>query len=188
MKDIFVQNNATAILPTSSKETKRVSTVVQRIIPAAQAFCAVQVEKSKKDFSVTFGESFELALEGNSPMTTAKQLRIDSINEQMLAEQAIQGRWTAVVLDSPLHNAFVVAAFPKKVFVCRGLLDVCNPTDEELAVVLGHEVSHLLHFHTAEGMNQSAILYSAQLVLLALVDPIGITSIAWELMGWIMSR
>ena len=55
-----------------------------------------------------------------------------------------------------------------KVFVCRGLLAVCE-TDEELAVIMAHEAGHVQARHTAERLSMSRFptVLKSCLVLLA---------------------
>ena len=55
--------------------------------------------------------------------------------------------WAFHVVDSDEINAFVVPG--GKVFVNRGMIEFCK-TEDELAVILTHEVGHVIARHTAE--------------------------------------
>jgi predicted Zn-dependent protease len=84
--------------------------------------------------------------------------RIDQITERLVA-QAIAKRpdtadweWSVAVIDEPeTVNAWCMAG--GRMAVYTGLLEKLDPTDDELAQVLGHEISHALANHTAERMS-----------------------------------
>jgi predicted Zn-dependent protease len=84
--------------------------------------------------------------------------RVDQITERLVA-QAIKLRpdtadweWSVEIIDDPeLVNAWCMAG--GRMAVYTGLLDKLDPTDDELAQVLGHEISHALANHTAERMS-----------------------------------
>jgi len=59
--------------------------------------------------------------------------------------------WQVNVIESEEVNAFCMAG--GKMAVYTGLLDKLQPTDDELAQVMGHEISHALANHTAEKMS-----------------------------------
>ena len=60
-------------------------------------------------------------------------------------------QWQVNVIESEDVNAFCMAG--GKMAIYTGLLDKVNPTDDELAQVMGHEISHALANHTAEKMS-----------------------------------
>lgn len=76
-----------------------------------------------------------------------------------LVEQAVIMRpvtrnweWEVKVIDDPDQiNAWCMAG--GKMAVYTGLLEKVEPTDDELAQVMGHEISHALANHTAERMS-----------------------------------
>jgi len=60
--------------------------------------------------------------------------------------------WEVKVIDEPdTVNAWCMAG--GKMAVYTGLLNKLKPTDDELAQVMGHEISHALANHTAEQMS-----------------------------------
>ena len=184
----MLQNGAKGLLPPKSPETVRVTRVVHRLLPAAQMYCANAVESAKKDFAKDFGESFDAAMLSSSSASSRKQSAIERIAALKETHSGMLGSWRVVVLDSPLPNAFVTESFPRRVFVCRGLLEQVSPTDEELAMVVGHEIAHLIHGHVGRRVMSTMFLNSLQLVLLALLDPTGIASIIWEFFGYVASE
>lgn len=84
--------------------------------------------------------------------------RVDRITRR-LVEQAVIMRpatrdweWEVKVIDDPeMVNAWCMAG--GKMAVYTGLLNKLKPTDDELAQVMGHEISHALANHTAEKMS-----------------------------------
>jgi predicted Zn-dependent protease len=84
--------------------------------------------------------------------------RIEVITERLVA-QAIKMRpdsarweWTVQVIDEPnTVNAWCMAG--GRMAIYTGLILKVDPTDDELAQVMGHEIAHALANHTAERMS-----------------------------------
>lgn len=84
--------------------------------------------------------------------------RVQLITGKIIA-QAIQEypqtkdwNWSVKVIDDPDNiNAWCMAG--GKMAIYTGLLNKVDPTDDELAQVMAHEVSHALSNHTAEKMS-----------------------------------
>lgn len=84
--------------------------------------------------------------------------RVDRITSRLVA-QAVMKRpetakwdWSVEVIDDPMMvNAWCMAG--GRMAVYTGLLQKVDPTDDELAQVMGHEISHALANHTAEKMS-----------------------------------
>ena len=72
---------------------------------------------------------------------------------------------------------------PRRIFVNIGLLDVVKPTDDELGLILGHELSHLILKHSHSHNQLSAFLASFQLILLVFVDPTGMLSLFADILA-----
>jgi predicted Zn-dependent protease len=92
------------------------------------------------------------------PESSSAARRVDAITGRIVA-QAIELRpatadweWTIEVIDDPeVVNAWCMAG--GRMAVYTGLLQKLDPTDDELAQVLAHEISHALANHTAERMS-----------------------------------
>jgi predicted Zn-dependent protease len=84
--------------------------------------------------------------------------RVKVITERLVA-QAVKTRpdsakweWTVEVVDDPQNvNAWCMAG--GRMAIYTGLLLKVDPTDDELAQVMGHEIAHALANHTAERMS-----------------------------------
>lgn len=95
--------------------------------------------------------------------------------EQLLRGQRnIAGHWNVVIVPNDSVNAFVVSLCPNKIFVMAGLIAALEPTDDELAMIIAHELSHTLSGHGgADDYSFHAILIAAQLMILSFIDPTG---------------
>ncbi len=91
----------------------------------------------------------------DNPATTE---RVRTIAARIVA-QAVAARpdtrswqWQVAVLDDPKTvNAWAMAG--GKIAVYTGLIEQIQPTDDELAQVIGHEVGHAIAAHSAEQMS-----------------------------------
>jgi len=114
-----------------------------------------------------------------------KEGKIDSNPEQAKRVRYITGRlisqameqypktsswdWSIKVIDDPeTVNAWCMAG--GKMAVYTGLINKVQPTDDELAQVIGHEISHALANHTAEKMSTAL---ATQVGLLGIVIATG---------------
>ena len=99
-----------------------------------------------------------LEKEGKIDNNPALKKRVETITGRLIP-QAIKYRpetkdwaWNVKVIDDPdTVNAFAMAG--GKIAVYTGLIQKIQPTDDELAQVLGHEIAHALSAHTAEKMS-----------------------------------
>lgn len=88
--------------------------------------------------------------------------RVDTITGRLIS-QAILMRpdsrtweWSVAVINDPKEvNAWCMAGGRMALFT--GLLEKISPTDDELAQVMGHEISHALANHTAERMSVAMV-------------------------------
>ena len=101
-----------------------------------------------------------LAKQGKLDSDPATVARVREITSRLVA-QAIKYRpetkdweWSIKVIDDPKTvNAWAMAG--GKMAIYTGLIQQIKPTDDELAQVLGHEISHALAKHTAERMSRA---------------------------------
>ena len=100
----------------------------------------------------------ELDQAGKIEENLAINTRVGTITGRLITE-AIKMRpdtagweWSVVVIDDPeMVNAWCMAG--GRMAIYTGLLQQIQPTDDELAQVMGHEISHALAKHTAEKMS-----------------------------------
>ena len=101
-----------------------------------------------------------LAKEGKIDSDPATVARVHEITSRLIA-QAIKYRpetqnweWSVKIIDDPKTvNAWCMAG--GKMAIYTGLIQQVKPTDDELAQVMGHEITHALAKHTAERMSRA---------------------------------
>lgn len=100
----------------------------------------------------------ELDAAGKIEEDPAINKRVNTITGRLVTE-AIEMRpdtadweWSVVVIDDPeTVNAWCMAG--GRMAIYTGLIEQIDPTDDELAQVIGHEISHALAKHSAEKMS-----------------------------------
>lgn len=97
----------------------------------------------------------------------------------------LAGDWKYIVIKDKLTaNAFVSSHCPKRIFVLEGFFNILNPTDDELGLVLSHELSHLMLEHASHQNLYMSAMSALLLVVLSFVDPVGFFSIGLEVFGF----
>ena len=94
------------------------------------------------------------ALDTNAAQTQ----RVRSITQRLIQQvgsfrpDAQQWNWEVHVINSKEVNAWCMPG--GKMAVYTGLIDQLNPSDDELAAVIGHEIAHALREHSREQVSQ----------------------------------
>jgi len=100
------------------------------------------------------------ALKKEGKLSGDKQLigRVNKITGRLVTEaiamrpETARWKWSVAVIDDPeTVNAWCMAG--GRMAIYTGLISQIDPTDDELAQVMGHEISHALANHTAEKMS-----------------------------------
>jgi len=86
------------------------------------------------------------------PAANARVQRVGRRIAASVGREIPNAQWEFVVFDSPQVNAFALPG--GKVGVYTGLLKLAA-TDDELAIVLGHEIAHVTSRHGAERTSQN---------------------------------
>jgi len=115
------------------------------------------IAQSKQAYVQTMGK---LDSEGKLVADPKLVQRVDEITGRLIA-QAILYRpetkdweWSVRIIDEPKTvNAWCMAG--GRMALYTGLIQQIDPTDDELAQVMGHEISHALLNHTAERMSMA---------------------------------
>ena len=132
--------------------------------------CATNIAGRKQIMLVSESQAIEASKQAYSEMLTPLQQqgkldsdpamakRINQITDRLVEQAKIKRpesgnwEWSVKVIDDPdTVNAWCMAG--GKMAIYTGLIQKLNPTDDEIAEVMGHEISHALLNHTAERMS-----------------------------------
>ena len=75
---------------------------------------------------------------------------------------------SVILLHTGIPNAFVSEMLPQRVFVTTGLFDQFVTNDDELAMIMGHELSHLVLGHGKERLLVDFMLRGLEIAFLML--------------------
>ena len=106
-------------------------------------------------------EKDEASSKGSLITSGAAYDRVARIMHRMIPQvttfrdDAKDWKWELVLINDPTINAHVMAG--GKVTFYTGLIDALQLNDDEIAAVMGHEMSHALREHTREKMSQEQL-------------------------------
>lgn len=113
------------------------------------------IDASKQAYAETM-QAFEKA--GKLDNNPALVSRINKITDKLIIQakakrpESQNWAWQVKVIDDPKTvNAWCMAG--GKMAIYTGLIEKLQPTDDEIAQVMGHEISHALANHSAERMS-----------------------------------
>jgi len=129
----------------------------------------VAITESKQAYAAMLQPLEKKGQIDNNPTVSS---RVRTITGKLIA-QAIKYRpetqsweWSVKVIDDPKTvNAWCMAG--GRMAIYTGLIDQLKATDDELAQVMGHEISHALAKHTAERMSRAMAMQMGLGVLAA---------------------
>ncbi len=146
---------ACATLPASAREGVEVggNSKFSKLVPAAQ------VEQSAQQ---QYQQMMQAASSKNAllPASHPQVVRLRAIAQKIVPHalewnpRAKDWKWEVNVLNSPQINAFCMPG--GKIAFYTGILDKLQLTDDEVAMIMGHEVAHALREHARERMGKNA--------------------------------
>ena len=143
---------ATSILMVSACATNKITGRSQAMLVSDDA----AAQQSYQAYSQLLSQAAQKRALDDDPYQLT---RVQSIAKPLI-QQAIKLRpeaqgwhWEVHVLKSDEVNAWCMAG--GKMAVYTGLLQKIQPTDDELAAVMGHEISHALLSHQAEKISRA---------------------------------
>lgn len=123
------------------------------VVPAAE----IQ-QAASQEYAQLMNEARSKGLLNKNP---AQVQRVRNIVNRLIPQTAVfrpdalQWNWEVNVLASPEVNAWAMPG--GKIAVYTGLIDKLHITDDELAAVLGHEISHALREHARERASEQMV-------------------------------
>lgn len=154
-------------------------------VSGRRRFNAVSPAQEKQLGEETYQQTLREYGKSILPAYTKEHQMVQRVLDRLVPHSGLQNEaWEIHVIDDDMKNAFVIPG--GKVFVFRGILDVCQG-DNGLAAVLGHEIAHNVAHHAAERLSQSVVLIILGGALTLLGLDLGIsrmaTNIAFSLPG-----
>lgn len=121
------------------------------------------IVESKKAYASTVGELDQ----SNQLVTDAQWVnRIETITGRLVTEaikldpKTKDWAWSVAIIDDPdTLNAWCMAG--GRMAIYTGIVTQLNLTDDEIAQIMGHEISHALANHTAERMSRAVLMNGA---------------------------
>jgi Zn-dependent protease with chaperone function len=160
-------------------EQRMVMTVGQQIVQAARVYVQEQLQHALQQ------AARDPTAEMPSDMTSQQQLEYfmtqskyaETIQLWYQAQLRLNGEssdhpspWSYVwIQHSNIPNAFVTEILPRRLFITKAMGQIAT-TPDEWAVVLGHEISHLILGHNSQ-TNQLEVFLKTVEVLLLSMDP-----------------
>jgi predicted Zn-dependent protease len=126
------------------------------ISPEQMDQMAAQAYTKLKSDSVAKGE-----LNANRPMLARVRAIAARIEPQtaVFRKDAPGWKWEVNVISSNTLNAFCMPG--GKIMFYSGLIDKLHLTDDEIAIVMGHEIAHALREHSREQVSQAIAAQTA---------------------------
>jgi len=121
------------------------------------------IVESQKAYASTVGE-----LDQNNQLVTdpAWVKRIETITGRLVTEaikldpSTKDWKWSVAIIDDPdTLNAWCMAG--GRMAIYTGIVTQLNLSDDEIAQIMGHEISHALANHTAERMSRAVLMNGA---------------------------
>lgn len=133
------------------------------------------IVESEKAYASTVGE-----LDSNKQLITDKAWvnRISNITGRLVTEaiklqpETKDWKWSVAIIDDPnTLNAWCMAG--GRMAIYTGIVSQLNLTDDEIAQIMGHEISHALANHTAERMSRAVLMNAGMTAAAAVTDSNG---------------
>ncbi|NDC10637.1 MAG: M48 family peptidase [Oxalobacteraceae bacterium] len=119
---------------------------------------ATMVSAATKQYALLMADAQEKDKLNANP---AQYTRVKTMADRLVAHvtvfrpDALGWKWEVNVITSPEVNAWCMPG--GKIAVYTGLIEKLRLTDDELAAVMGHEISHALREHSRERASEQAV-------------------------------
>lgn len=178
MVNMIKSQKADKVHTPSSDMHVKAERVGSRIVTAAKLYTKKKLIISSENVA---------KLQGKGSNLTNNEKPNDKLNSALEEEEkwrrasiVMNGEWEYIVTNAPSVNAFVCDLCPRRIFMHEGLFTICNPTDDELALILSHEVSHAILGHTKARSELHSNVSMGALFLMTIMDPSGFGSVVFD--------
>lgn len=160
-----------SMLRSHNKDCKRIAKIGRSIVHVARGFVQKQLETTAKEIRAKLPQDI------TKEQFVSTLLQNSDFQQWYKAKTQLEGNWSYLLLETKVPNAFVSEILPKRIFVTIAMLDIID-NDDELALVLGHEVSHLILGHMSHQNMAETLLRTLEILLLSLDPTEGLLSLA----------
>jgi Zn-dependent protease with chaperone function len=169
---------------------QRIKDITSRIVNAATSICSDEISRSacaaeranSRILSSMHGVFNKTEIVDLYDMLDTSVLELERWNAALYR---VSGEWTVdLTMNKEEINAYVSEVVPRRLFVEYGLLHHMSPNDDEMAMIIGHELSHCMLSHSSQELQKNATARMVQLIFLSCVDPSGIFSMMLELLSF----
>lgn len=151
------------------KQSRRVSRVGERIVKVAQQ----QVERDCVEAQTRVSERVQANNSGKVPSKDELQEALSQDQDFMRCYEAkleMDGTWQFHLVPHDATNALTTAVMPRQVFITTSLVSLLED-DDQLAMVLGHELAHKMNHDFADRFQLESMLKTLEVTLLGSMDP-----------------
>jgi predicted Zn-dependent protease len=135
----------------------------------------VPADSVEKSSAMQYQQTMSQANEKKAlaPDNHPQVLRLRAISQKLIPfalewnPRAKDWKWEVNLINSPQINAYCMPG--GKIAFYTGILEKLNLTDDEAAMVMGHEIAHALREHARERMGKSAVTNGGAQILGAIV-------------------
>jgi predicted Zn-dependent protease len=143
-------------------------------------------QASAQSYAQTLGDAKQ---KGSLDINPAMTQRVKRITDRLIVQAGNMSaasrnwQWSVAVINEPTLNAWCMPG--GKMVIYTGIIETLNLTDDEIAQIMGHEISHALLGHgrermsramaTEAGMKLGSVLAGRDLTVLAPVADIALT-------------
>ena len=151
----------------NTKESDRLERVAEIVLGATREYIDERIHVLESQVSVGLEEIDERA-----------PSKIGTLKDLLRAKRKMGNPFTFVLTSSGDVNAFVSPFLPDHIIMHMGVFKELEPSDDELAFLIAHEIAHQLHDHPRRTLNLLGSALQAQLLVLSLLNPVGFLSLA----------
>ena len=173
-------NEAKNVYHPSSLMYQRVEPIFLNIIESARSYVDSKI-KNNTNRIIEIDKAIKTLKEKEQTsqlkdLIDEKTVLKTEIAELKGAKIQLSGTWKLCLSDSKIPNAYVNETIPRVIFVNEGLLTHFKPSDDELALIIGHEISHMILHHSTNKLFVQIGLSVSQLIIYTFIDPVGYSS------------